>query len=559
METDENKLKKILEHETTRIRSSYKGDEVIFGLIEIIRSIDYQSFILGPNLRKGDINLLEKYKFGWALPFKLLYEELSLGEVPLFPSFRDSYEWADSTIQHSGSIQVCYQLLDYKKAGLMELNSYDEKKFMFSNLTEYPVEYYEKISLDYYYSIVNNIFEERAKAMIEKLPSMRKNLESIVNLMYDEFISYRATDEIDLFYSEFAYLYIMTTQAVEEFDEKDIFGGYSYKDFLDVAEYICKSGIMHRDCCMALAEKTSHKVNLRNILSYGFSVNSFIDSLSNYLGWEKNKVREIISCFALTKENYLHHLSYPKASASPYFALGKDIWIRSTFGCLDRPIFFLNRELKRKYPKDYFNAVNNREIRFKEQLYSFFNQERIVRVQKNVNIKNDNDATDIDAVIFDKERNILGLFQLKWQDTFYTSMRERFSRITNLVPKSVEWIDKVNNWLKSNDSKTILKTLKINNTSDKIENVYLFVISRNHVHFTNQKLDDRAFWAYWYQVIEASAKVKDPLNTNPIAEFAAKLKFFSPSFRKDIDKNENSQDYSFRFADYTILVKANKQ
>lgn len=553
MESSENNLKTILEKETNRIRSSYTGNDVIFALIEFIRSIDYQAFMLGHNLRPGDLALLQKYKFGWALPFKVFYQDLVLGEVPLFPSLKESYEWSDSIIQHAGSIQICYQLLDYLKADLMQLEAQDQNHFIFKNLTDYPVEYFEHLSLDYYYSLVDQLLEEKGKKLVEELPRVRKKLEEIVNLEFDEFISYKANEEFDLFYKRFGYLYLMTSQTIDEFDEEDKFGEYLYKDYLDIAEYVCMEGIMHRDCCMALAEKTSHKIYLRNILTHGFSIDKFVSSLSNYLDWEEAKTRQVVSCFAITKENYLYHLSYPKASASPYFELGKDIWVRSTFGCLDRPVYFLNRELKRRFPTDYFNAVNNRELRFKKQLYSFFEQDRFIKVEENIKIKIDKDTTDIDAVIYDKEKNVLALFQLKWQDTFYTSMKERFSRISNLVPKSVEWIDKLERWLRGNQTKSILNTLRIKH--DKIEDIFLFVIARNHMHFSNQKLDDRAVWASWYQIIEASAKVKDPRMTNPIAEFAAKLKFFYPENRRQFEDAEMTKEASFKFSRYKITIK----
>lgn len=518
-------LKEILGKETIRIRESYIGNDAIYGIVELIRSLDYQTYILGHNLEPGHYALMEKYRYGWALPFSKLYKELMLSDVPIFPSMKDNIEWADSVIQHGGSIQLCHQLLDYKKADLVELDANGPNSFTFKQLFDYSAEYYEQVSLAFYHDLMSNILETKIKELNEGLPAMRKSLQDIVQPMYNLFMSYRATEDIDRFYSRFGYLYLMTTQIIDEFDESDKFGDYTYKDFLDVAEFVCMSAIMHRDCCMALAEKTAHKIYIRNILSYGFSLSRFIDGYSEYLGWNKKKLQEVFSCFIMNKENYEHHLSYPKSSPAPYFHIGKDMLMRSSFGSLDRPVFFLNRELKRKYPKDYFNAVNNREARFKKQLYDLFPQERIFKIEQNIDIKIAGASTDIDAVLYDKERGTLGLFQLKWQDTFYTSMKERFSRITNLIPKSVEWIDKVENWLKSNDAATILNTLKIGNIG-KIETIHLFVISRNHVHFTNQPLDKRAIWASWYQVIETFARIKDSTMANPISELALKLNFF---------------------------------
>jgi len=43
------------------------------------------------------------------------------------------------------------------------------------------------------------------------------------------------------------------------------------------------------------------------------------------------------------------------------------------------------------------------------------------------------------------------IFQLKWQEMYGASMKERYSRINNLYPKVVEWIDKVESWINESD------------------------------------------------------------------------------------------------------------
>lgn len=550
----EDFLKEMLSNETARIRESYTGNDVIYGIIELIRSLDYSTYLLAHNLKPGDEILLEKYRYGWVLPFSKLYKELVLADVPIFPSIPETEKWADSVIQHSSLIQLCHQLLDYKKADLAELVFESSNSFTFLHPYDHSAEYYEHVSLAFYHGLVNKMLEDKVKKLNQGLPAMRRRLKQIVNPVQNLFISYQADEEMDKFYSRFGYLYLMTTQTIDEFDESDTFGKFLYKDFLDVAEFVCRSAIMHRDCCMALAEKTSHKVYLKNILSYGFSLSRFIEKYSDYLGWEKEKLNEIFSCFVLTKENYEYHLSSPKSSPPPYFHIGDDMLIRSSFGSLDRPVFFLNRELKRKYSKDYFKAVNRREERFRKQLYSFFPMEKIIKIDQNIVIGEGNMSTDIDAILYDPERGTLGLFQLKWQDTFYTSMKERFSRITNLIPKSVEWIDKVETWLKANNENSILRTLKLDKAG-KIENVRLFVIARNHVHFTNQHLDERAIWSSWYQIIEASSKIKEPTGFDPISELAAKLMFFSPGQRKEMEKFRKKEDYAFKLGGYEINVR----
>ena len=503
--------------------------------------------------------LLEKYKFGWALAFQLYYDDLKLDDsIPLFSADKEQRDWVDQIVQHAGAIQIASQHLDYCKADLMTITPEKENVFAFDYVHKNSgAEYYEKLSTDYYFWLVDGVLAEKKKGFVDKLPEMQTKLKDIVHVMHDKFITYKATDELDQFYSRLGYLYLMTSQIVDDFDEKDTFGGVTYKSYMDQVEYVYRAALMHRDCCMALSDKTSHAINLRDILTYAFSLTTFSKSLGEYLEEDPEKVRQVVSCLTLTKDNFKYHLSYPGVSAPPYFQIGNDTLMRSTYGCLDRPVQFLNRELKRKYPTDFFNAVNNREQRFRKELYDFFHHEQIIRVNDCVIIKTEKGDTDIDGILFDKRRNTLGLFQLKWQDSFSTSMKERFSRISNLIPKSVEWIEKVLSWLNSNDPRTILSNLRISEEG-KIEEVYLFVVARHHVHFTNQKLDERAIWASWFQVLEASAKIKDPTKSNPIAELAAKLRFFSSDSRSNREQSPRPLEFEMSFSKYKIITRNQK-
>ena len=559
MSSAEIHLKAILSTETSRLRKSYPSKDVIFPLIEIIRSLDYNHFILSHHTDSESAFLLEKYKFGWSRAFAEFYKDLNLSDnIPLFLFNRPEREWVDSIVQHAGSIGLCGQLLDYCKANLMTVKK-GINTFTFRPLYEdIGTEYFERLSLAFYHSVTGKILEHKSTPLMQQLPEMRKKLKEIISVINNNFIQYKATPEIDLFYSTFGYLYLMTTQVIDDFGEDDFFGGIKYRRYIDFAQDLFKAIIMHRDCCMAAEIKTSYQVFLKDILTYAFSKNSFINNYSRYTGWSKEEIDQILSCFTLGKENIDYHLCHPSVSAPPYITLGQDTMMRSAYGSIDRPVFFLNRELKRRFPKDYFNAVNNREKRFRDQLYSMFPNDRIIKVNGNINIKSGKLVTDIDAALYDKERKSLGLFQLKWQDTFSASMKERYSRITNLIPKSVEWIDKIIHWISTGDVNTIARTLKLESKIDNIENIYLFVLSRNHVHFTNEKLDDRAIWASWYQMFEASAKIKDPTNSDPIGELAAILKVSNPEKRKLLERLPEIRDMHFKFSKYKVSVVSSK-
>lgn len=554
MRSSREALEQILNNEKSRIRKSYPSNDVIFPLIEIIRSLDFETYAqrISPNQSTSAL-ILEKYRFGWSLAFYLYYQDLLPNDnIPLFEFSQKEREWVDSIIQHCGSIQILRQYLDYEKAGLVEIIQKSEKEFLFRFLTEgIGDEIYDHISLSHYLELIQDVLKDKIKPALEQLPEMRKKLESRVRVTQERFIEYNATEEMEVFYRRLGYLILMTTQIVDDFDEADKFGGYNYKDYMDFVQDGFMAVLMHRDCCFALAEKTKYKVNLRTILTYGFSSQRFFELIKENYKWPKDKVEQIATCLAITKENYEYHLnSYPGLPPAPYYQLSNDVWMRSTEGCLKMPVFFLNREIKRRFPKDYFEAVNKREVRFRSQVYDLFKYDWIHCVNQNVFIG----TTDIDAVVFDTRRKILGLFQLKWQDAFSTSMQERRNRISNMIPKSVEWIDNVERWISANDAKSLLKKCGID--GDKIEDIYLFVLSRNHVHFTNHKLDERATWGSWFQLIEASTKIKDTANTNPIGEMAAKLRFLYPDMRREVEGVMRQEKMTLKFGEYLVKIQS---
>lgn len=555
MENPELRLSKILDFETERLRKSYPSEDVVFPLIEITRSIDYHHFVLSHLEDESSDFLLEKYKFGWGKSFSEFYKDLDFSdEIPLFRFHQSERDWVDSILQHAGNIGLCEQLLHYCKADLLSLRE-DLDSFIFTHIHERGgIEYFERRSLAYYHSLVGKILENKSKSIKNQLDHVKLQLEKTVSVLHDNFIQYKATPEIDQFYKDFAYVHLMTTQVIDDFGEDDLFGGIAYGKYLDFVEELFKAVIMHRDFCMAAEKKNPSQVFLRDILTYVFSKDIFIKNFSEYTGWSTSETLQILSCFTLDKSNIDYHLSYPLASAPPYIKLGSDTLLRSAYGSIERPTFFLNRELKRRYPKDYFKAVNNREKRFRDQLYSLFSQDKIVRIEDNIIIKSGDLVTDIDAVLYDKECHVLGLFQLKWQDTFSSSMKERFSRISNLLPKSVDWIDKIEHWLHNNEANTIANTLKLEPKIDDFKEIYLFVLSRNHVHFTNQELDSRAIWASWYQLFEVTSRVRALKEFNPIGELAAKLKFFNPQNKVVQDRLPKFKNIEFKFAKYKVLV-----
>ena len=225
-----------------------------------------------------------------------------------------------------------------------------------------------------------------------------------------------------------------------------------------MVETIVGVAIMHTEASIELSKMNS-KVDMHNLLTYTYYKDKTVDIYRKYFGATKEGIEQIFSCISLNIENFDYYLKYPSASLPMYVEVSNDMLIRLASGCLGNPFELLHRELKRKFNKDYFKAVNNREERFRNQLYMLFPHEHILKLPKGVVINIDGRKTDIDAILFDTKTMTLGLFQLKWQDPFYKSMKERFSRISNLFGKANEWITRVENWLNNIESNNILSSL----------------------------------------------------------------------------------------------------
>ncbi len=553
MNGPKERFENILNSEQSRVRKTYSGHDVVFPLIEIIRCIDFQTchidFVV--ENRPASETTSNHYHFGWSLAFYLFYRDLVYDDnIPMFEFDLEERERINSVIQDCASIQLSRQCLDFVKAGLFSLEENGEKEFIFRSLIKGAGdELYERISLQHYFEEVEKVHGLELITIRDKLPEMRMKLSDIVNVSHGRYLQYTATKEIEVFYRDLAHLYLITNYISDDFGENDMFGGYPYKDYLSLIEECIMSALMHRDCCVALMTKKKG-IDFRDVFTYCFSAQRHFGAIANVYEWPIKKVQQIASCLAVTKDNYEYHLTYPGLRPAPYYQISNDIWMRSAEGSIGMPVFFLNRELKRRFPNDYFEAVNRREGRFRRELYRLFPQDRIACINREIKIG----TTDIDAVIFDTQTKTLGLFQLKWQDAFSSSMKERKSRISNAIPKSVEWIDKVEAWIKSNKAKSFLKKCGIN---DEVTEVYLFVLSRNHIHFTNEELDSRATWGSWFQLLESLSDRNTGFegDDNPIEEMAHRLRALYPALRNEREGEIKVADTELNFGGYCVRIQ----
>lgn len=536
-------LRQKIDEEAKVLKNSFNGPSY-WAIQNIVRRIDliFPFMHRIENWTEQEIDEFRQFfQYGWAPILKHFYDDINLNVHETFPLMTgEMVFWTDSNILLSGKVEYCKQLISYEKAGLISIQSNKDNEFSYSYLHKYSgIENYDRMSMDFFKKqIVERIIADKEKANVFDEEKIKAELRKIIKCPDGRMISYNTTPEIDEYYNQQGHYHILRSQGYDDFNTTDKFGGIEYWKYVDIIELITGVAIMHTDACLELVEMKP-EVDLINILSYTFYKDKTITQYANYLGVSYEEVEQIFSCLTLNKDNFEYYLEYPATAPPMYFQVSDNLTIRSIAGCLSNPFSILNRELKRKYRYDYDEAVNRREDRFRKELFMFFPDDRIIKIPRGVNISYQGMKTDIDAVAFDRKTGTLGLFQLKWQDTYAHDMKERYSRMSNLFPKAKEWVNKMKFWVSNNTSKTIINSLQINKyLTEKIEvkEICAFVISRNQMNFTGtENLDETVAWSSWYQLIESQARFKTHLD-DPIKEMFVKIKSFSPEKRIDLEE-----------------------
>lgn len=551
-------LRSAIESDYEKLRATFTSDPA-HAIQILIRRLDVVSLFFWNSAHQAEDQVMESrgyFDFGWAPLLKLFLDNHDFEiQSHLIQTFPKDNQWADSVMLHSGRLAFCKQLLEYEKAKALEFTNPAENEFEITyKENQVGIEYFERVSADFFTDqIIERIIEEKKKPEQFTDEEIKTKLREIIKNPYGKFISYATTPEIDEHYNELGRHHVLRIQGYDDFDINDTFGSIEYRKYLDLIEIICGVAIMHTDACIELTKMNSD-VDMHDVLTYLYYKDKTIKIYSNYFGLSDEEIEQILSCVTLTKDNYEYHLSIPAAAAPMYFQVSGNQLIRSVRGCLGNPFRFLNNELKRRYKRDYDSAVNNREKRFRTDLFAFLPNERIIKIPREINLSFRGMRTDIDAVAYDTKTKTLGLFQLKWQDPFAHSMKERFSRISNLFPKANEWIEKINIWLSSNDVKTILNSLQITKyapQAKEVNEICIFVIARNHIHFTGVKTDERVAWGSWYQLIESLTSTKTEFD-DQIKEMFVKLKIYAPEQRMLREEMPERQHFEAEIGDYRV-------
>ncbi len=87
----------------------------------------------------------------------------------------------------------------------------------------------------------------------------------------------------------------------------------------------------------------------------------------------------------------------------------------------------------------------------------------------------------------------------------------------------------------------------------EINDVKLFVLARNHMHFTGQQLDERSAWGSWYQILAGYlALTHERLANYGIKELYNSLKFGTPEHKLKKDGKRSVMKFQIKFTDFSL-------
>lgn len=545
-------LESSLEKELKTLDSLFDKTISIHALVDFVKTLDFVYIISYPDKIKWDMYM----NYGFPLILFKAYQKLDLNidSIPLKYVEQHQIDYCFNNLKYYGQYRCVERYLQMSYLNLVAISTIDPNNhFVEVDIKTGMADRYELLKIEQFFEMMKGVVKERQKHITQRTKRIQNQFRKKIYLTTHKLLGYDTNPEIDKFYSDKGFIRLVTSQIYDDFDENFEFGKIPYRQHLNIIEELMGVALKHIDACVYLSKKES--LNPINLFSGCFSMEEMAISYSNYLDIPLKNVTEIFDLLTITKDNIDIYLKTDKAFSPPFIKIGNKYVMRSLKGILHHPVQFLHKSLQNKYPNEYQKGLLEREALFRDQLYSLFQDQRIIKIDRSVRIKLKAAGieTDIDAVLFDTKTQNLALIQLKWQDKYSTDLKERNSKANNFYNKANEWVEKMIRWQELTSQKQILNALGIIDYGSFNE-CYIFVIGRYNTHFPEKTPDKRATWGSWYHIFDLNWRFKTDFD-DPIRELQFKLQFDSPLNKKSKipDEEINLRTFNMKFKQKVVL------
>jgi hypothetical protein len=519
-------LARIVDAEGARVVRSWRYADKRTAILELCRAID--AIYLET---EEDSELAEACRQGSSKAI-LLFVDQSFNEqrTGLFPSNDETFQWALSALTYCARLATCEKILDYEKAGLCHLDQSDHTMRV-EFLPKYGgIEALEVAEFDRTRGMLVDIQQPFHELLDSDNERITKLVRTLVYRWSDHFIGYGAHPEVDEHFHQRGLLRVQLMTGQDAFRDDSNFGGLPFTFYTKVVWTMVGWALKHIEFAKTLSECESDLL-MQNLITVTADVNRISASIASALGCTEEEANQALALLEMNLDN-ARESSINGHAPPPLIRTSREQFLRPLAGLLQTPFEFMLRGMKRAYRSDWDRAVGEREGLFREELFKLFPQAWLIKIPTGITLRHARMVlTDIDAVILDLRNGVAGIFQLKWQDTFGHSMRERWARMRNFQREATEWLEAVHTFLSCSSPEDIRKVFTVPLRDWRPLKFCFFVIGRNFAHFSGETLpDSRAAWGVWPQVLRLSRESKN--SSDPISTLHSELVLSSPMNKK---------------------------
>ena len=501
-------------------------------LLEICRAVD--SLFFGA---QSDPKIIELYEEGANKALLLFMDEsCSVPRTPMWPSNDNTFRWAHATIQRCGRLAICERFLEYERTGMGRFVD-DGDHVWFETIPKYSgVEAVEAASQQMIDEFVSEI-QRPIKSVLDAIePRVHRQMQQLVYVWSDHFIGYDGTPQIDAYFDQRGILAAQSMLGHDVFTDDADFGGLPFGFYRASIWTLIGWALKHIQFASLLHERHPN-LHLQNLLTVTGDVEQLRCELSGALQVSAKDAAQALDLLELNRQN-AERVCINGHAVPPLIRAASQQFIRPLAGFLMEPFQFMLRNMRIQFQSDWDRAVNDREQLFRSELFELFPQPWLVKIPTGIAIRRQSaKITDIDAIILDLRNGIAALFQLKWQDPFGHSMRERASRMKNFQREANSWVNSVSDFLQKSTNSEITQMLGCTK-SDKNIDCRLFVVGRYFAHFSGDTPpDDRAAWGLWPQVVGITKSHQN--SENPLSDLYSAMVAGSP-YKKRISWSPQS-------------------
>jgi hypothetical protein len=439
--------------------------------------------------------------------------------VPNAPSNALSERWADSILTRLDVLAQAERLLGLYRAGLIECAANEASRIVFQASPKAGLPEQRDVAAGHWMGDMAVLHDDdEYRDLRGRWPRVRQLLRENVHRFGDNYMGYSAHPELDAYYERVAVLHGRRNVGLDTFEPMAEFGGIPFGAYGATATALVGFAYKHMHFATEAAALFPN-LNPRNLITTWVPLAKKAEFIAGALDCEYSDAVNLLKPFVASAASVAPLATVFDAPAPFFIPVGQGYCASSVAAAIVAPYDLLLRRLKADFKDDWFRHVNARETTFREHLRWMLPVKRVHFADKPAVLKDGGKTTtDLDAVALVKATGTLGIFQLKWQELFGGDLRERRSRMSNLMEKANQWVDRVLGWIGSHGTDALLRLCGFpQETMGTVNSVRLFVLGRYHVNFSGGiEADRRAAWSTWpelVRLVDQRGSVPDPVLT----------------------------------------------